>query len=68
MAVARKIAEIVTAVLLGIFFYGVLTPFGVLKRLLGHPPLDTAWRDGRPTYWKDKRAGTFTLARYEKQH
>jgi hypothetical protein len=55
-------------VLLGLFFYLVLTPVGLAMRLLGRAPLDLAWKDGRPTYWIDKPDAEYTVERYSKQY
>ncbi len=51
MAVAGRIAPVVNTVLLGLFFFGVLTPTAFLLRLTGKRPLDLGLRDGRTSYW-----------------
>ena len=66
MKAAGALGRLISNGALCLFFFAVLTPAGLLKRLLGTPPLDTAWRDGRPTYWRDKRHGDFTPDRYQR--
>ncbi len=51
-----------------VIFYGVLTPAGLLLRLIRRRPLDTAWRDGRPSYWREPRQMPSTVSRYQKQY
>ena len=68
MKVAGALGRLLSATALAISFYGVLTPAGLAKRLLGERPLDTAWKDGRASFWHDKPEGTFTVDRYRKQH
>jgi hypothetical protein len=68
MRAAEAIAWLATRLMLALFFYGILTPIALLCRLAGRRPLDTAFRDGRASYWRDKPAGVYDLARYEKQH
>jgi len=51
MWLARKLSPVVTALLLGLVFFAVLTPVGLALRLLGRRPLDLAWRDGRRGFW-----------------
>ena len=68
MKVAQALSFVMTRVILTVFFYLVLTPFALVLRLLGKRLLDTAWRDGRASYWIDKPEAEFTVARYEKQY
>jgi len=46
----------------------VLTPFGIVMRFLGKETLDTAWRDGKTTYWIDKEPVEASLERYAKRY
>ncbi len=68
MKAATAIGRGISALALGVAFYAVLTPAGLLKRLFGERPLDTAWRDGRASFWIEKRPVEATVERYEKQH
>ena len=65
---AMALGRLISIAVLCLFYYAVLTPAGLLKRLLGEPPLDTGFRDGRETFWKDKPEGSFTVDRYGKLH
>lgn len=54
----RKLGEIlhalVSPVVLGILFYGVVAPFGVARRWLGGDPLARTFEPQRETYWVDR--------------
>ncbi len=66
MRFAEVLSWISTRAILGVFFYLMLTPYGLLSRWLRKDPLDTAWKDGRPTYWRDKPPEECTLERYRR--
>ncbi len=67
MAFGALLNWIVTRVILVLFFYGVLTPVGLLMRLGGRRPLDLAWPDPKPSFWKEREtAPESSLERYEK--
>jgi carbamoyltransferase len=66
MTASRAIGFVMTAVILTIVFYVVLTPIGLLQRLLGRRPLDLAFVSGESTYWQ-VRSDKFETANYEKQ-
>ncbi len=66
MRFAEALSWVSTRVILGIFFYAILTPYALLSRLLRKDPLDTAWKDGKPTYWRDKAPEERTLERYRR--
>lgn len=68
MRLAEVLSWVSTRVILGLFFYLVLTPIGLAARLVRKDPLDLAWKDGQPSYWKDKDLVAETLERYEKQY
>lgn len=55
MGLARAISKLTTPILLGIVYYGVITPMGLLRRTIGRSPLKRA-RD-LPTHWVS-RSGT----------
>ncbi len=38
-------------VILGVLFFGIITPAGLLLRLLGRDPLDRRWDRGAASYW-----------------
>ncbi len=68
MKLAEILSWVSTRVILGLFFYLVVTPVGLVARLVRPDPLDLAWKDGRPSYWKDKDPVPETIERYEKQY
>ncbi len=68
MKLAEGLGWVMTRVILTIFYYGILTPFGWLRRVAGRPSLDTAWRDGKATYWIDREAVEPTIDRYAKRY
>jgi hypothetical protein len=51
---------------LGIVYYLVLTPVGLLLRLAGRDPLERAREEGRPSYWVERQP-TRELGRYFRQ-
>jgi uncharacterized protein YybS (DUF2232 family) len=67
MKFAEALSWVMTRVLLILFFYVILTPVGIVMRLLGKAPLDLRWRDGKPTYWIDKPEVEYSIERYMKQ-
>ena len=68
MKMAEGMGWVMTRVILTLFFFLVLTPFGIVMRLLGKPTLDTAWHDGKTTYWIDKEPVEASLDRYAKRY
>jgi saxitoxin biosynthesis operon SxtJ-like protein len=55
MALALAISKVTTPVFMGVIFFLVLVPTGLLARLLGHRPLSRP-RDAA-TYWQTRPAG-----------
>jgi hypothetical protein len=51
--VAFPIGWILSHTVLAIFFYFVLTPVGLLFRLIGRDPLERAFDSERKSYWVD---------------
>lgn len=68
MKLAEGMGWVMTRVILSVFYYLVLTPFGLVRRVMGQPPLDTAWHDGKATYWIDKEPVEPTIERYAKRY
>lgn len=50
MAVGHVLGWVNTRIILGIVFYGLLTPMGLIRRALGHDTLRVAYDPGRDTY------------------
>ena len=55
---AFPIGFLLSHVVLAILFFGILTPVGLLLRLLGHDPLDRSFQKDRRSYWVDLPEGT----------
>jgi hypothetical protein len=55
MALAHAISKVTTPIFMGAMFFLVLTPAGILARLVGHRPL--SWPRGTETYWHSRPAG-----------
>lgn len=53
---ALQLSKIVTPLVMGLLFFVVLTPIGVVMRLLGNDPLRLRFDRGRPSYWLDRAA------------
>jgi hypothetical protein len=51
MAAAFPIGWTVSHVLLGVIFYGIVTPIGLLLRLLGRDPMNRKFDPQAKTYW-----------------
>ena len=55
--IGRILHAVVSPIILAILFYGVITPIGVLARLLGHDPLRRRIDRGAPSYWVERKPG-----------
>jgi saxitoxin biosynthesis operon SxtJ-like protein len=56
MIAAFPLAWLVSNLVLAVIFFGVLTPLGLLLRLLGRDPLDRAWPARQDSYWQERPA------------
>jgi hypothetical protein len=67
MAMARGISKITTPVFMGIVYFLVLTPIGILRRTLGRNPVVHEARDG--SYWiaRTDAEGDIRRKRMERQ-
>lgn len=54
--------------ILGLVFYLVFTPTGLIMRLLGKDPLDKNWKKKQESYWIPREAVPFETQRVEKQY
>ena len=68
MKLAEGMGWVMTRVLLSIFYFAVLTPFGLVRRLTGNPTLDTSWTERKTSYWIDKEPAEATVDRYAKRY
>lgn len=66
MKVAMAISWVVTRVLLGLLFYGFVTPYGRISRLFRKDPLDLRWKRRAPTYWIGRPEDPRGPERYER--
>lgn len=67
MAVAWLLGKIISPLVLGLVYYGVITPIGLVLRLTGHDKLNLKRPEG-PSFWHDipERAET-DEKRFERQ-
>ena len=54
MMLIYPIAWLMSNLLLAIVFYGLVTPLGLLFRLLKRDALDRRWHKDQDSYWSDK--------------
>ncbi len=52
--VAGKLAWVNTRLLLGLFFFLVMTPLGLVFRLFGRDPLQRRYDPSAPSYWEPR--------------
>jgi hypothetical protein len=65
MKFAFLLAWVNTRLLLGIFFYGIITPTGLVMRALGKDPLTRRIDRTRTSYWIKRDKVAFDPKRYE---
>jgi len=68
MKLAEAMGWVMTRVILSLFYFSILTPVGWARRMMGHPTLDTAWRDGKASYWVEKEPVEPSIERYMKRY
>jgi len=51
LAAAHGLGWLNTRILLGLFYYSVVSPVGLVMRLFGRDPLDRKWLPNQPSYW-----------------
>lgn len=66
MYAAYPIGYVVSHVLLGLVYFGVVTPIGLLMRAMGHDPMARRFDRSAPTYWV-ARERVSDVKRYFKQ-
>ena len=49
------LGKVVSPLITGLLFYGVVTPMGLLARLVGKDLLHLRWSPQQPSYWIDRR-------------
>jgi hypothetical protein len=55
---ALLLSKIMTPLVMGLLFFVVLTPIGIVMRLAGNDPLRLRFERDRPSYWLDRPAPT----------
>lgn len=68
MALALTLGFFMTRLLLSIVFYGLVTPIGLLRRLVAQDPLDRDLDETASTYWKSKKYSDLSPERLEKYY
>lgn len=67
MKVAHVIGSIVTTVILGLAFFLIFTPIGILLKLTGRDHLQRDFSKKDKTYWVKRDVAEFTKDRYHQQ-
>jgi hypothetical protein len=49
------IGFVLSYAIMGLLFFGIITPAGLLLRLVGHDPLERRWDREAASYWVDAR-------------
>ena len=55
MRFAALLHRVVSPVVLGVMFFALVTPFGVIRRLAGRDPMARRFEPGASTYWIERR-------------
>ena len=55
MGLALMISKVTTPILLGIIYFGIITPTGLIRRMLGHDAVRS--KATRSTFWVPREAG-----------
>jgi len=66
--VSKAIGVVMTPVVLGLVFYLVFVPAGIMIRLMRKDILDRKFNINADSYWKAKEAAQDDLGRYERQY
>lgn len=67
LALGDRLRRVMTPVVLAFIFFVVLTPLGLLMRLLGKDLLRLRWRSDEATYWIDRPPGSPTPSSFKDQ-
>ena len=65
MTFAFVLGWVNTRLILGLFFYLILTPVGLIMRLLGRDPMQRKLEKDAATYWVTRSGEERSRARYE---
>lgn len=67
MTLALVLGYVMTRVILSVLFYFILTPVGLIARLLGNQFLDLKIDKSKESYWNYRKTKPFNKHDYEKQ-
>lgn len=67
MAIALVIGYFMTRVILGFLFYFIISPFGIINRVLNKNFFDLKINKTENSYWQYRDVKEFNKERYEKQ-
>ena len=68
MLLDEALSYVTTRVILGVVFFLIITPIGVVKRQLGWDPLNRRKQRGSGSYWKDYSERQRDPRHYEKMY
>ncbi len=68
MKIAELLGWVMTRVILTVFYFLLLTPYGLVARLFREDPLDLNWKRRKPSYWIDQPPVAPERERYERQY
>lgn len=68
MALGIVLGFFVSRIVLAVFFYCIVTPIGLLTRILGKDILDQRIEKEKDSYWKPRPAEAKTKESYENQY
>jgi hypothetical protein len=54
MGLARLLHRVVSPIVLGIMYYGMITPFGIVMRRFGHDPMRRRFDNRASSYWLER--------------
>jgi hypothetical protein len=65
MTLAMALGYVNSRILLGLMFYGIFTPYGIISRLVGRDPLRRRGANGE-SYWTDRKNTRQTREQFER--
>ena len=68
MALAEALSWVTTRIILGVVFFLIITPIGVVKRQLGWDPLNRRKQRSGGSYWRDYSVRQRDPRHYEKMY
>ena len=68
MVFAVILGWFMTRLILAMLFYLVITPIGLITRILGKLSIETSWKQQTDSYWSAMSSSGDTPADHEKQY